>query len=163
MRKQHIFIAAYYSFLFAGCSFNGGVKKDLTTGLTASYAGFAVNDVKLVTPQGIALTDNTVSLDSSFAIAVFGVRHFQLIDGKAYPGCELTIKDTPGKIIAHAADVLAAFTKDGIATKDAVDLAATIRMSKPLIVGEKYHITARFFDKQNSKNELLAEVNVVLH
>ena len=160
--KQTLFYTVVITLLFAACSFSAGAKKDFETGLTYTYKGCTVTDVKLVDAQKIPLTSNVVQLGETFAIAVSGVQNFRLTDGKAYPGCELTIKDSLGNVLATAPDILEASAKDGIATPGPLDLSATFRFSEPFTSGETCFVTARFFDKENPQTELVASVKVLI-
>ena len=160
--KQNIFYTAFIPLILAACSFSAGAKKDLKTGLTYTYKGCTVMNVKLVDAQQIPLTSNEVQLGATVAIAAFGVQNFRLRDGKAYPGCELTIKDSLGKVLATAPDILEADAKDGIATPGPLDLSATFRFSEPFTSGETCYVTARFFDKKNPGTELTASVKVLI-
>lgn len=148
--------------LFAACTFSAGVKKDLATGLVYSYKGCSVREVTLVDAQQIPLTGNVVRLNETYAIAAAGVQRFQLTGGKAYPGCELTVKDTLGHTIAHAEDVLEDSAKEGIDTTGPLDLSATFHFSRPFNHGESYTVIARFFDKQHAENEIIASVKLLL-
>jgi hypothetical protein len=101
-------------------------------------------------------------MGATFLVSATGIQNFTLTDGKAYTGCELTLKDRFNKTVARVPDILESSAKDGISTPGPLDLAATITMSPPLMSGETYTITARFFDKKEVKREVVAEVAVLL-
>lgn len=155
-------VALISCLLFTACSLGGGVSKDLATGLTYHYAHCVVRDVQLVNARNIPFTDNIVHMGATFLISATGIHNFTLTDGKAHPGCELTLKDKSNKTIAQVPDLLESSAKDGISTSGPLDLSATITMSPPLVSGETYTITARFFDKKEAKREVVAEVTVQL-
>lgn len=148
--------------LLIACSLDGGRSKDLATGLTYHYTNCLVRDVRLIDARNVPYTNNIVHMGATFLVSATGIQNFTLTDGKAYPGCELTVKDKSNKIIAQMPDVLESSAKDGISTPGPLDLAATLTMSPPLISGETYMITARFFDKKEAKREVVAEVAVLL-
>ncbi len=148
--------------IFAGCHFSAGVKKDLKTGLSVSYNGFEVNEVYLADKAGKPLPNNKVFMDSTFSIIAKGVDNYKLKDGKAYPGCELTIKDKNGKVLGGSPDVMEGIAKDGLIPKNATVLSAILTLHHPFVVGETYHVAARFFDKENAKNELKADIDILL-
>lgn len=154
--------AAIICLILTACSISAGQGKDPATGLTYHYAHCSVQDVKLVDSKNLPFTGNVVHMGATFQISATGIQNFALTDGKAYPGCELTVKDKADKTIAHVSDVLESSAKDGINTPGPLDLAATITMSPPLISGESYLITARFFDKKESTKGVVAEVAVQL-
>ncbi|MET0466443.1 MAG: hypothetical protein ABW007_25015 [Chitinophagaceae bacterium] len=155
-------IAVISCLVLTACSIGGGVNKDLATGLTYRYAHCSVRDVQLVDTRNIPFTNNVVHMGATFLISATGIQNFTLTDGKAYPGCELTLKDKLNKTIAQVPDVLESTAKDGISTPGSLDLTATITMSPPLMSGESYRITARFFDRREVKREVVAEVEVRL-
>ena len=160
---NRISLAAIVScLLFTACSLGGGVSKDVATGLTYHYTHCVVQDVQLVNPRNIPFTDNIVHIGATFLISAIGIQNFTLTEGKAHPGCELILKDKTNKTIAQVPDLLESSAKDGISTSGPLDLAATITLSPPLVTGETYTITARFFDKKDSKREVVAEVTVQL-
>lgn len=148
--------------LLSACQFSVGTKKDLKTGLSLSYNGFKADDAYLVDATGKRMENNKVPLNSNFSIVVTGVGNYTLKNGKAYPGCEITVKDKSGKVMGTLPDVMSEAAKNGLDPNGAVTLTATVSMSPPFKVGETYHVIARFFDKQNAKSKLTAEVDVVL-
>lgn len=145
-----------------GCHFSVGTSKDLNTGLSVSYNGFKIDNAYLVNSADKPLNTNKIPLDSGFAIQVRGVENYTLKNGKAYPGCELTIYDKTGKSLGTAPDLMADIAKNGLDPNAATTLSATLTLHEPFKRGEKYHITARFFDKENKKNEIKTNVDVVL-
>ena len=144
------------------CHFSVGTSKDLNTGLSVSYNGFAIEKASLVNSAGKPLKTNKIPLDTGFAIQVTGVENYTLKNGKAYPGCEFTIYDKTGKSLGTAPDLMADIAKNGLDPKGATTLYATLTLHQPFKRGETYHIAARFFDKENKKNEIKTDVNVVL-
>jgi len=162
--KKPFYLAGTITFilLLAACQFSVGTKKDLKTGLSISYNGFTADDAYLINAAGKRMENNYVPLNTNFSIVVTGVGNYTLKNGKAYPGCEITVKDISGKIMGTLPDVMSNAAKNGFDPANAVTLTATVSMSPPFKIGETYHVIARFFDKQNPKNKLTAEVDVVL-
>lgn len=147
---------------FCGCHFSAGTQKDVKTGLSVSYNGFAIEGANLTDASGKQLNSNKIPMDSTFAIQVKGVQNYTLRNGKAFPGCELTITDKNNKLLASAPDLMENVVKDGLEPKGAAVLYATISLHPPFKRGETYHIAARFFDKENVKNEIKTDVDVTL-
>lgn len=148
--------------ILPGCNFSVGTKKDFNTGLKVSYNGFRIDNAYLVNAAGKPLNTNKIPLDSGFAIQVTGVENYTLKNGKAYPGCELQIWDKTGKSLGTAPDLMAGITKNGLEPKGATVLSATLTLHEPFKRGETYRIAARFFDKENKKNEIKTDVEVAL-
>jgi hypothetical protein len=146
-------------FVLTACSIGGGVRAGW---LTYRYTHCIVRNVQLVDASNKPFTDNVVHMGATFLVAATGIQHFTITDGKAYPGCELSVKDKFDKTIARIPDVLESIAKDGIHTPGPLDLAATITLSPPLKSGETYKVTARFFDKKEAEREVVAEVAVQL-
>lgn len=150
------------TFLFSACHFSVGTSKDFNTGLKESHNGFTVSNVFLANKAGQHLTSNKVKMDSTFTIVATGVENYKLNDGKVYPGCELTLKDKAGKVLGSIPDLMADLAKNGLVPTGATTLTAMLSLHRPFISGETYHITARFFDKNEPKNVITADVDVLL-
>jgi predicted small secreted protein len=147
--------------VLAGCQFSTGVKKDLKTGLATSYNGFKVRDIFFSNIIAQRLTSNKIPLNSTFLIVATGVENYTLKSGRAYPGCEITIKDKTGKVMGHIDDAMAD-VKNGLMPESATTLSARATLRPPFVKGETYHVAVRFFDKQNSKNKITADIDIVL-
>lgn len=163
MSNRICFIVVLCCIIFSACSFSTGVVKDLATGMAYSYKNCRVRDVEMVDEKGIPFTSNVVPINSTFLIRASGVENFRILNGKAFPGCEITVKDNLKKTVGHLPDAFNVSAKDGINTPGLLDLSATISLSKPLVAGETYSVDARFFDKQESNRELLVSVDVLLN
>lgn len=153
------FIGLSVLFLTA-CNFSAGTKKDLKTGLSMSYNGFSVDDVILTDAAGTQLSSNKIPLGSKFLIVANGVEHYTLKDGKAYPGVAITVKDKAGKIMGNIDDVLN--LTDGLDPNGATVLKASLTLSAPFVAGNTYHVSVKYFDKQNAKNKITADVDIDL-
>ncbi|MFT3704363.1 MAG: hypothetical protein QM802_18485 [Agriterribacter sp.] len=162
MPNRILFIAVLYCMVYSACSYSSGVSKDLATGLTYSYKNCQVRDVKMVDEKGIPFTSNIVPINATFFIKASGVQNFQLMNGKVFPGCEITVKDKLKDTVGHLPDAFVVSAKDGIATPGPLDLSASIVLSSPLVTGETYAVEARFFDKQQANRELTVSVDVLL-
>lgn len=163
MPNRIYFIVALCCMMCSACSYSGGVVKDLATGMAYSYKNCRVRDVQMVDERGIPFTSNVVPINSTFLIKASGVQHFQVMNGKAFPGCEITLKDKLKNIVGHLPDLFETSAKEGIPTPGPLDLSASISLSKPLVTGETYSVEARFFDKQQSNRELVVSVDVLLN
>ncbi|MBS1486134.1 MAG: hypothetical protein JST43_00990 [Bacteroidetes bacterium] len=141
--------------LVAACS--QGVKKDLTTGLTTSYNGFAIEEVLLVDSADQNLKTMQVPLASRFSVVLQGITNYQLKDDKAFPGLSMSVTDSKGNAIINEADLFA--SSEGYSAKDASVLRATVTVGSPMQSGQTYHCKVRVFDKQKADSEIVCEVD----
>jgi hypothetical protein len=146
--------------MLASCNFSAGTKKDFTTGLSYTHNGFQVDNVLLVGPDNIAMSNNEVQLNTKVAISVEGLANYELKDGKAYPGFMLSVTDKNGASVIGEADLFA--TNEGYSAEDASVLRGTITVGDPMTVGETYSVKVKVWDKNKPENELTAEVNLVV-
>lgn len=151
---------ALSAFFLTSCNFSVGTRKDLMTGLGYSYNGFAVEDVKLVGPDGVAKKDNKVPINTKVAIVVQGLTNYVLKDDMAFPGIELVMTDKEGNVVMSNDDLFAEST--GYSPADASVLQGTITAGDPMKAGETYHIMMRVWDKNKIENTLTAEVDIVV-
>jgi predicted small secreted protein len=147
--------------LLTACNFSKGVKKDLTTGLSASYNGFALEDVYLAAEDGSRLPNNQVPLGSKIRIVVDGVENFANKDGKVFPGCTIVLTDKQGKSLLNLPDAFESLNA-GTTEDQAHVLQADLSTGNPMVSGETYHLKTRFFDKNNPESEIVAEVDLVM-
>lgn len=149
--------------LIAACSgsFSKGIKKDLSTGLTTSYSGLAIEDAYLTDAGSNRLSDHTIVLGSKLAVVATGVDLFKEKEGRVFPGCTILLTDKSGKEILNIPDAFAEMTT-GTAVADAKVLQATLNTGAPMQAGETYHLKTRFFDKQNPASEIVSEVDLTM-
>jgi selenophosphate synthase len=160
MKQNNMLIAAIAITLFTSCNFSKGVKKDLSTGLSTSYNGFAVEDVYL-TVDGNKLSSNKVSLGKEILVVANGVENYGEKEGKVFPGCSILLTDKAGKEILNLADAFADM-KDGVESNKASTLNATLNTGNPMVVGQTYHLKTRFYDKLKNESEIVAEVDLIM-
>ncbi len=141
--------------LLAACS--KGIKKDLTTGLTTSYNGFAVEEILLVDSADQTLTSTQVPLDSRFSIVMQGIANYELKYAKAFPGLSMQVTDKQGNAIINEADLFGA--SEGYSEQDASVLRATVTVGSPMQSGETYHCKVRVFDKNKAESEIVCEMD----
>ena len=161
MNHKQILITVTAIILYS-CSggFSKGVKKDLSTGLSTNYNGFAVDEVYL-TVDGNKLSNNKITLGKVANIVANGVDYYEVKDGKVFPGCSILLTDKAGKEILNVADAFAGI-KDGFESNKASMLNATLNTGNPMAVGETYHLKTRFFEKLKKENEIICEVDLVM-
>jgi hypothetical protein len=158
MKQKQIVIAILITLLFNACNFSKGIKKDISTGLTTSYNGFAVEDVYL-TVDGNKLNNNKVTLRKEINIVANGIENYAEKDGKVFPGCSILLTDKAGKEILNLADAFADM-KNGVEVNKANVLNATLNTGSPMIVGETYHLKTRFFDKEKKESEIVSDIDI---
>jgi hypothetical protein len=159
MRKTSSILTACALFLWS-CNFSVGTNKDFTTGLSYNYNGFAVDEVLLVGPDNVAMSNNEVQLNTEIAIVAQGITNYDLKDGKAFPGLMLSLTDKAGNSILDEADLFA--NGEGYSATDASILRGSLTVGAPMKSGETYHLKTRIWDKTKPENELTAEVDIVV-
>ena len=147
--------------LTASCNFSKGIKKDLTTGLTTSYNGFALDDIYLANEDEHKLKSNAVSLGSKITIIATGVNNYTEKEGNVFPGCSILLTDKTGKEILNLADAFAEMTQ-GVLKENSGKLRAQLNTGDPMRVGETYHLLVRFYDKNKKENEIVADADIVM-
>lgn len=161
MRKFHFIILLLISLLTICCQFSKGVKKDLNTGLTASYNGFAIDDIFLTDGDRNRLNTNKIKLGTQLLVMATGVDHYTEKDGKVFPGCTIILTDKNKKELLNLRDAFEDM-KEGTPAAEAKTLQAQLNTGDPMIVGETYHLNVRFFDKNKKENEIVANVDIVM-
>ncbi len=147
--------------VFSSCSFSKGVKKDLNTGLSTAYNGFALDDIYLTDTKGSRLANNKISLGTPLALVATGIANFEEKDGKVFPGCSILLTDKTGKEILNLPDAFAEM-KEGTTAAEAKTLQASLSTGDPMVVGETYHLYVRFYDKNKKESEIVANVDLLM-
>ena len=160
--KQISILITLATLILTSCSggFSKGVKKDIGTGLIATYNGFSVDDVYIVIDGKKAL-NNKVPLGKKLYIEAAGVDFYEVVDGKVFPGCSIILTDKAGKELLNLPD---AFTdlNEGVNAKDATMLDASLNTGEPMEVGQTYTLKVRFYDKKKKENEIVTQVELVM-
>ncbi len=157
--KNFVYASIVFTLYSCGGGFSKGVKKDLSTGLTSTYNGFAVADIYLVVDDN-KLSGNKIALGKKIELIADGVDYYEAKDGKVSPGCLIILTDKAGKELLNLPD---AFAEQPALDKDkAASLKATITTGNPMEVGETYHLYVRFFDKNKKESEIVSDVDVVM-
>jgi hypothetical protein len=157
-----IFLTLSIAVVLCSCSggFSKGVKKDLSTGLSASYNGFSIEDIYLVSAEH-RLTGNAIAMGSKVSITATGVENFMEKDGKVFPGCTILLTDKSGKEILNLPDAFSDMV-NGTTVAESKILQASVTTGDPMIAGETYHLQTRFFDKNKKESEIVASVDLVM-
>ena len=135
-------------FIFSACngqvSFSKGIKKDLSTGLTASYSNMEPEKVVMVM-NGEVLNHTDIPLGESFLLVNEKIKGMKVKDGKVSVGCSLKITDKKGKVLLQEKDLFK--DHDLFNEKDASYLKCTVSTGKPMEWEEKYDVAVVFWDK----------------
>lgn len=158
MNKRLFFPLFFFCLIISSCNFSKGVKKDLSTGLSASYNGFSIDDIYLSSEEQ-RLSNNSVTMGSKVFITATGVENFKIKDGNVYPGCTIILSDKAGKELLNLPDAFSDLV-NGSTEAEAKTLQASITTGAPMVVGETYHLYVRFFDKNNKESEIVANVDL---
>jgi hypothetical protein len=161
MKRICFFIFSIVLIALASCNFSKGVKKDLSTGLSASYNGLAMDDIYLTDSAGNRLNNNRISLGNKIAIVATGVDYFETKDGKVFPGCRMVLTDKNKKEVLNLPDAFSEMV-NGTPQAEAKSLQASLTTGNPMVVGETYHLSIRFFDKHKKESEILADVDILM-
>ena len=147
---------------YCSCSggFSKGIKKDISTGLTASYNGFSLEDIYLSSNES-RLNNNTVTLGDKISIMASGVENFKEKGGKVFPGCTIILTDKSGKELLNLPDAFADMTT-GTTIEQATTLRAQLNTGAPMEAGASYHLKARFFDKNNPASEIITNTDLLM-
>ena len=161
MKKLSITLFSVCCIILFSCQYSKGVKKDLKTGLSTTYNGFTLQDIYLTDEKDNRLNDNQILLGSKLAVVATGVDYFTEKDGKVFPGCTILLTDKAGKEILNLPDAFAEM-KEGTIIAEAKTLQASLNTGDPMLVGETYHLSVRFFDKNKKENEIVANVDLLM-
>ena len=162
MRKFYFIITLFISLITISCQFSKGVKKDLTTGLSASYNGFALDDIYLADENKNRLSSNKIQMGTKVLVVARGVDYFEEKDGKVFPGCTIVLTDKNKKELLNLPDAFEDM-KEGTPTAEAKTLQASLNTGEPMAIGETYHLSVRFFDKNKKENEIVSNVDLVVN
>lgn len=158
-RNKNIFSALIFALLLlVSCSV--GVKKDLLSGLSIKYNGFAVQESYLV-KNNKQTTDVKIKPGEKISLVFTGVTGFKEIDGKSYPGASIMVIDSKGKTVLEVADLFASYDSTGVGSK-LVEEALSIEFTAPTTGSEKgdtYNWKSRVWDKKGT-SELTCELNL---
>lgn len=159
--KKFKFLLIISLFVLSSCQFSKGVKKDLNTGLSASYNGFALDDIYLADENGNRLNNNKITLGSKVLVLATGVDHFSEKEGRVFPGCRILLNDKNKKEILNLPDAFADMT-NGTTAAEAKTLQASLNTGDPMLIGETYHLSVRFYDKNKKENEIVSNIDLVM-
>jgi len=160
--KQKLLLLSFLSILFYSCQFNKGVKKDLNTGLTASYNGFSMDDIFLTDGDRNRLSNNKIVLGTKLLVIATGVNHYVDKNGRVFPGCTIILTDKNKKELLNIHDAFEDM-KEGTPSNQAETLQAQLDTGSPMLPGETYHLAVRFFDKNKKENEIVANVDLLVN
>jgi len=132
MKNTILFIALYCA--LTACNFNKGAKKDLATGLSVTYNGFAISEAALVNAQNERAKTNEVTLDQTVAIVVQGIENYKQENGRVFPVLDLTVTDQTGRVVLDGKDILGpeVQSNNGFTPEGASTLRGTITVGSPM-------------------------------
>jgi len=137
-----------------------GGKKDFATGMKTTYDGLSFDEIYLLNENKEKVTKTEFKLESKVLFDVVGIKGYKSENGKVHVGISVDVADESGKIIINLGDLLAD-KAEGYNEKDASELTASLTVGKPMEVGKKYFVKARFWDKKG-KGEIKSEVEITL-
>jgi hypothetical protein len=161
MKHSFLLLLTFCTFSFFSCSYSKGVKKDLATGLLASYNGFSIDDAYLTDANDKRLANNKISFGTPLAVIVTGVENFEEKNGRVFPGCTILLTDKTGKEILNLPDAFAEM-KEGTTAAEAKQLQAKLNTGNPMVIGETYHLYVRFYDKNKKESEIILNTDLLM-
>ena len=124
--------------------FSKGIKKDLNTGLTASYTNMEPEKVLLIMNDAV-INHTDIPLGESFLLVNDKIKGMKVKDGKVSVGCSLKISDQKGNILLQEKDLFEGH--DLFSEKEGSLLKCTVSTGKPMQWEEKYDVAVVFWDK----------------
>lgn len=151
-------MAAVVVLTFVSCNgqVSAGIKKDLTTGLTAKYSNLEPGKVMLVMNDEI-LRHTDIPLGERFVLVNDNVKGLKEKDGNVSVGCSLVIKDKNGNELLNEPDLLKGDA--GVFSKDITYLKCTVDTGEPMQWEETYAVNVVFWDK-NGTGKIENTVNI---
>ena len=148
MRKRiSILLLLLPAVILSSCSFHKGAKEKPAIGLSYSYSGITVSDVKLYDSyRDNPLIGKKIPYGNTLYVAVEGISKLTVENGRVYPGCEVTVTDLNGNIALQGKDL---YPAEGYTVEESATLYLEITMAAPVVAGETYKTTARIYDKKN--------------
>lgn len=147
------------SLLFTSCEFSKGVKKDLNTGLYASYNGLSAENIFLAAADDSPLTDNQITLGSKVKIIADGVNNFKVVGNKVFPGCSILLLSPTNDSIFYIQDAYQDLA-GGQDADQANYLSASLTTGDPIKINETYSLKVRFYDKKDTTSFIKAECSL---
>ncbi|NDV70091.1 hypothetical protein [Dysgonomonas sp. 25] len=152
--KKVIYLPFFLVFasLLTACSFSAGTKAKPTVGLSYSYNGFRIDDVKVFdTNKNTPLKSKEIAMGKTLFISIENLTGFTVEDGKIYPGGELTVTDPDGNVVLEGSDLYKGEAGYDPGTNV---FSLTVRMGAPIVAGKEYITSGRIYDLKNPDNEL---------
>jgi hypothetical protein len=156
--KSSLFLIGL-TLIISSCQFSKGVKKDLNTGLSASYNGLAIDDIFLADDSGNRLSKNEIKLGAKVWVVASGVDYFTEKEGKVFPGCQIMLTDRNKHEILNLPDAFAGMT-NGTTAAEAKTLQAKLSTGQPMVSGATYHLFVRFYDKKDKEKDIVSDVDL---
>jgi len=86
------------------------------------------------------------------------VEGFKIVNEKIYPGLSILVTDQRGKVILENPDLFAKYSLIGISPRRADRLISSLRIGKPMRIGENYNWQVRIWDKKWSMRTIDAQL-----
>lgn len=135
--------------MFAGCS--KGTKALPLIGLSYSYNGFFVDDVRLINADHKKVMENKdIKIGETLYISMDKVTGFKVEDGKISPVCAVVVTDADGNVMLQSDDVYGGQTYD----EGTQNFSVTLKMGEPIVAGKTYTTKAHLYDKLNPEYKL---------
>ncbi len=160
MKKNKNIFGLLIMALLVSVSCSVGVKKDLLSGLSIKYNGFAVENSFLV-KNDKKTTDVKIKPGEKMTVFFTGISGFNSVEGMAYPGASILVVDSKGKTVLDVADLFSDYDSTGVDVKTAEE-GLSIEFTAPASGSEKgdiYNWKSKIWDKKG-KSELTCELEL---
>ena len=144
MKVQPIYSLILILLVF-GCNHKVGIKKNLETGLTATYKYMEPQKLLLVMNEEV-INHTDIPIGEKFVVVNEDVEGLVSKNGKVKVGCHLKITDKSGQVLLEEKDLFAG--NDEFSPENARMLKCTVTTGEPMKWEENYDVFVGFWDKQ---------------
>lgn len=138
-----------FTAIMSGCNFSKGIKTEFSTGLTYSYNGFRIDDVKVLNSSLNPIKGKKHAEGTVLRIELHGIKGYAVENGKIYPGCSVGVTDNEQNIILKNEDIF----KDYETTADHFAVPyINLSFGNSFLAGKEYELNAHFYDKKKPEN-----------
>ncbi len=122
--------------------------KDFKTTLSVKAKGGLSFEKTYISNGTEELKNNKIPDGTDCYIHVEGAKGFTESNGMVFIGCYLHITDKDDKTVLEYDDLLAEYDSTGISLEDSKYLSAHVSVGDPMVTGEDYDFSLRFWDKK---------------
>lgn len=95
-------------------------------------------------------TKKATTYGNVITVQIMGAAGFEEKNGRIFVGGEIMLYDDKEQIVKEIPDILKQYETSGVTPEDIKQISFKMSIGKPLIIGEKYTMIARLWDKTGS-------------